>query len=99
MQRREIEEGDICPICYEEFSGANPAQLVHCRSGCGQNVHGKCMRVCVQHSVTTQQVRLLGACSACISALRVWSSKCAAALMPITVRTTIGEEENPWQQF
>lgn len=57
VQRRAIEDGDICPICYDDFSGVDTAQLVFCGSGCGQNVHGKCMRVCVQHAATTQQVR------------------------------------------
>lgn len=31
-----------CPICYEDM-GLDVAMLVHCRFGCGGNVHGKCL--------------------------------------------------------
>ncbi len=35
-------EGNMCPICYEEF-GSVRKNSVHCRFGCGGNVHAACM--------------------------------------------------------
>lgn len=52
-------EGEPCPICYEEMAagetgdGVFGAELVWCRKGCGQSVHGRCMRVWGEHQLGT----------------------------------------------
>ncbi|GLC40238.1 hypothetical protein PLESTB_001310400 [Pleodorina starrii] len=51
VKRREIEEEDPCPICYEDLAGQDLDNLVWCRFGCGRNVHGKCMGVWMEHQV------------------------------------------------
>ena len=44
-ERREVEEGDICPICQEEMK--NTEALTYCRDGCRQSIHAKCMAIWV----------------------------------------------------
>ncbi|GIM11794.1 hypothetical protein Vretimale_15256 [Volvox reticuliferus] len=51
VKRREIDEEDPCPICYEDMVGQDLDNLVWCRFGCGRNVHGKCMGVWMEHQV------------------------------------------------
>ncbi|GLI66528.1 hypothetical protein VaNZ11_010403 [Volvox africanus] len=51
VKRREIDEEDPCPICYEDMIGQDLDNLVWCRFGCGRNVHGKCMGVWMEHQV------------------------------------------------
>ncbi|CAG9461500.1 unnamed protein product [Pedinophyceae sp. YPF-701] len=50
---REVAEGEVCAICYEDMSTASLASLVHCRFSCGRRVHGRCMRVWVDHQRST----------------------------------------------
>ncbi|KAG2432423.1 hypothetical protein HYH02_012994 [Chlamydomonas schloesseri] len=51
VKRKEVDEDDPCPICYEDMVGQDPDLLVWCRFGCGRNVHGKCMGVWMEHQV------------------------------------------------
>ncbi|KAG2502192.1 hypothetical protein HYH03_000679 [Edaphochlamys debaryana] len=51
VKRREVDEEDPCPICYEDMVGQDLDNLVWCRFGCGRNVHGKCMGVWMEHQV------------------------------------------------
>lgn len=41
--RKEVVDGDVCPICYDELGDG--ATLTFCREGCGSNVHTKCMKL------------------------------------------------------
>ncbi|UJR20677.1 hypothetical protein I4U23_023798 [Adineta vaga] len=52
VDQRPIGENDVCPICQEEFL-AKKMPLTYCRRGCGNNVHVKCMKVWVDHQVST----------------------------------------------
>lgn len=56
--RKTVTEDDLCPICYEPLLGVHVKHLTWCTHGCGQNVHGACMREWVQHQQNTQRVRL-----------------------------------------
>ncbi|GFR42292.1 hypothetical protein Agub_g3190, partial [Astrephomene gubernaculifera] len=51
VKRREVDEEDPCPICYEDMVGQELDNLVWCRFGCGRNVHGKCMGVWMEHQI------------------------------------------------
>lgn len=42
VEPRKIEDGDECPICYEEFG--KDESLLYCTKGCGKGVHEDCMR-------------------------------------------------------
>ncbi|EFJ52902.1 hypothetical protein VOLCADRAFT_86362 [Volvox carteri f. nagariensis] len=51
VKRRDVDEEEPCPICYEDMLGQDLDNLVWCRFGCGRNVHGKCMGVWMEHQV------------------------------------------------
>eukprot|EP00892_Ulva_mutabilis_P012680 jgi/Ulvmu1/9785/UM056_0025.1 len=55
MARKPVQQGDLCPICYDEIHGVDILHLTWCQKGCGQNVHGKCMQVWMAHSIKTQK--------------------------------------------
>lgn len=55
--RKPVEQGDLCPICYDDIHGVDLLQLTWCHKGCGQNVHGKCMQVWMAHGIKTKTVR------------------------------------------
>ncbi|BGP40199.1 hypothetical protein JCM10449v2_004157 [Rhodotorula kratochvilovae] len=46
VKKRVPEEGDSCPICYEDFEAGSEAGLVFClsTSGCGNALHSECFR-------------------------------------------------------
>eukprot|EP00112_Aurelia_sp_Birch-Aquarium-sp1_P000825 Seg1079.7 transcript_id=Seg1079.7/GoldUCD/mRNA.D3Y31 product="E3 ubiquitin-protein ligase ZSWIM2" protein_id=Seg1079.7/GoldUCD/D3Y31 len=48
LPAKSIDEEDVCPICQEEFLECKEP-LTHCRYGCGNNIHIKCMKVWAQH--------------------------------------------------
>ncbi|EGG02124.1 uncharacterized protein MELLADRAFT_91661 [Melampsora larici-populina 98AG31] len=43
-QRRPIEEGDECPICYENLPCNSTQGLVFCVKGCGKGLHEHCVQ-------------------------------------------------------
>nr|CCC90570.1 conserved hypothetical protein [Trypanosoma congolense IL3000] len=43
-----IEEGDVCPICFDELIGN--AQLDYCQGGCGKYIHTRCFRHYMRHN-------------------------------------------------
>mgnify|MGYP003310201509 CR=1 FL=1 len=44
VERREVNDGDVCPICHEELTDQEMGPLAFCRWGCGRAVHAHCMR-------------------------------------------------------
>ncbi|CAF0729721.1 unnamed protein product [Didymodactylos carnosus] len=52
VEQRSINKDDVCPICQEEFL-IKKLPLTYCRRGCGNNVHIKCMKVWLDHQLTT----------------------------------------------
>ncbi|CAF3787582.1 unnamed protein product [Rotaria sordida] len=52
VEQRPINENDVCPICQEEFL-IKKVPITYCRHGCGNNVHVKCMKVWLDHQVST----------------------------------------------
>ncbi|CAF0715727.1 unnamed protein product [Adineta steineri] len=52
VKQRPIGENDVCPICQEEFL-IKKLPITYCRHGCGNNVHVKCMKVWLDHQVST----------------------------------------------
>ncbi|KAG7466823.1 hypothetical protein MATL_G00146400 [Megalops atlanticus] len=48
MRQKEIEEGDMCPICQEDLM-AKRLPVSYCRYGCGNNVHISCMKIWADH--------------------------------------------------
>ncbi|KAJ3385395.1 E3 ubiquitin-protein ligase Zswim2 [Lobulomyces angularis] len=49
--RRDIEEGDVCPICQDDLIGEQPT--IYCKKSCGNNMHSKCLKVLMEHQVRT----------------------------------------------
>jgi len=45
---KNIDEDDVCPICQEELLDCKEP-LTHCKFGCGNNIHIKCMKIWAQH--------------------------------------------------
>ncbi|EGG02123.1 uncharacterized protein MELLADRAFT_117636 [Melampsora larici-populina 98AG31] len=41
-RRKPIEEGDDCPICYEELPCDSTKDIVFCEDGCGKGLHAEC---------------------------------------------------------
>lgn len=41
-RRKPIEEGDDCPICYEELPCDSIKDIVFCEDGCGKGLHTEC---------------------------------------------------------
>ena len=41
VKRKELEEDEPCPICYETLACEDDRHLVWCHKGCGKSVHGK----------------------------------------------------------
>ena len=50
--RREVDEDETCPICYEDLLGVSTDDLVYCKWSCGRNIHGRCMRVWSDHQAS-----------------------------------------------
>ncbi|MCI4375908.1 hypothetical protein PGIGA_G00114880 [Pangasianodon gigas] len=48
IRQKGIRDDDICPICQEELLRKR-LPVVHCRFGCGNNVHISCMKVWADH--------------------------------------------------
>jgi len=51
IEQRPITEEDVCPICQDELL-IKKLPVTHCRFGCGNNVHIKCMKVWADHQKT-----------------------------------------------
>ncbi|CAF3572241.1 unnamed protein product [Rotaria sordida] len=52
VEQRPISENDVCPICQEELL-SKKLPITYCRRGCGNNVHVKCMKIWLDHQVST----------------------------------------------
>ncbi|XP_036395914.1 E3 ubiquitin-protein ligase ZSWIM2 [Megalops cyprinoides] len=48
VRQKEVEEGDVCPICQEDLM-AKRLPVSYCRYGCGNNVHISCMKIWADH--------------------------------------------------
>lgn len=53
VERRAIEEDEVCPICQEELNAAQ--EITYCKKGCGNNIHLKCMRVWAEHRYSLRE--------------------------------------------
>jgi E3 ubiquitin-protein ligase ZSWIM2 len=66
VKKREIEAGDVCPICQDdllaEFSPQAPT--LHCRLSCGNSIHSKCLKILLDHHVKSGQASTLN-CPLC----------------------------------
>ncbi|XP_065053622.1 E3 ubiquitin-protein ligase Zswim2-like [Rhopilema esculentum] len=51
LPAKSIDNDDVCPICQEEIKNCKEP-LTHCKYGCGNNIHIKCMKVWAQHRKT-----------------------------------------------
>ena len=45
VERRVVNDGDVCPICHEELTDAEMGPLAFCRWGCGRAVHDECAKL------------------------------------------------------
>ncbi|KAH9584185.1 zinc finger protein [Trypanosoma melophagium] len=45
---RQVEEGDVCPICFEELDNNTP--LTYCQGGCGKHLHVRCFKLYRRHN-------------------------------------------------
>ena len=53
VQRKAIDEGDVCAICQEELEEEGAEPTTFCKQGCGNSVHAKCMKVWAEHKQST----------------------------------------------
>ena len=51
VERREVDEDEVCPICQEDMLPTEA--LGFCREGCGNSIHAKCMQIWVDHQKTS----------------------------------------------
>lgn len=49
VSKRDLEKGDICPICQEDLDNASVRSLTFCQFSCGKILHATCMAVWLQH--------------------------------------------------
>ena len=45
VERRVVNDGDVCPICHEELTDQEMGPLAFCRWGCGRAVHDECAKL------------------------------------------------------
>ncbi|CAF3887420.1 unnamed protein product [Adineta steineri] len=57
VEQRPISENDVCPICQDEFL-IKKLPVTYCRHGCGNNVHIKCMKIWLDHQVSTGEKKI-----------------------------------------
>ncbi|KAI6649338.1 E3 ubiquitin-protein ligase ZSWIM2-like isoform X2 [Oopsacas minuta] len=55
--QRELQEGDVCPICQEVLSQANEP-LTFCRQSCGKSLHVRCMKMWADHQKSLGEVKI-----------------------------------------
>jgi len=55
MNRMEVDNESICPICQEILASTEQA-LTFCKKKCGNNFHIKCIKVWVQHKLNTKEL-------------------------------------------
>lgn len=61
VSARPLEPGEPCPVCYDDMTTLGedaPLLLVHCRWGCGRSVHGRCMRIWMDHQTGKEEREL-----------------------------------------
>lgn len=54
VRRMGINKESVCPICQEQIE--EKMLLTHCRVKCGNNFHLKCVKIWVEHKITTNSV-------------------------------------------
>lgn len=59
VQRKPLEVGDTCPICYEDMD-ASKENITFCKLVCGNNVHDVCMKRYLAHTRKTECVLCRG---------------------------------------
>ncbi|KAJ8004001.1 hypothetical protein DPEC_G00154260 [Dallia pectoralis] len=64
VRRKEIEAGDVCPICQEDML-AKRLPVSYCRFGCGNNVHISCMKVWADHQAARPEEESVVKCPLC----------------------------------
>ena len=47
VKRHKLKDEEGCPICYEEIKRGD--NITYCKSGCGHNLHVKCMKIWASH--------------------------------------------------
>jgi hypothetical protein len=79
VTRRAVTTEDMCPICYDDIHQTDLLHLTWCRNGCGQNIHGKCMQVWMNHNKQKSQASDadMRAMHLCAINLRTLAAACA----------------------
>ena len=73
IARKGVNEGDCCPICFEDMEPGTEDQLVWCKGACGQNLHVACMKQ------WTTAKRRAGAPVTCVYCRAAWLEDTPAA--------------------
>ncbi|ORX78924.1 hypothetical protein BCR32DRAFT_269785 [Anaeromyces robustus] len=58
VKQREIEDDQICPICQETFNDS-PGPVTFCRLSCGNNIHVNCMKMVMEHQLSTSDETMI----------------------------------------
>ncbi|KAL6612001.1 hypothetical protein LY90DRAFT_70848 [Neocallimastix californiae] len=64
VKQREIEDDQICPICQETFKDS-PGPITYCRLSCGNNIHINCMKMVMEHQMSTSGDESMIKCPLC----------------------------------
>ncbi|ORX50406.1 hypothetical protein BCR36DRAFT_404515, partial [Piromyces finnis] len=64
VKQREIEDDQICPICQETFKDS-PTPVTFCRLSCGNNIHVNCMKMVMEHQLSTNSADDMIKCPLC----------------------------------
>eukprot|EP00800_Vazella_pourtalesii_P020939 TRINITY_DN758_c0_g3_i3.p1 TRINITY_DN758_c0_g3~~TRINITY_DN758_c0_g3_i3.p1 ORF type:complete len:434 (-),score=81.19 TRINITY_DN758_c0_g3_i3:655-1956(-) len=56
-QQRQVQDGDVCPICQEDLSQATEP-LTYCRQSCGKSLHVRCMKMWADHQKSLGEVKI-----------------------------------------
>jgi len=64
VKQREIEDDQICPICQETFKDS-PGPVTFCRLSCGNNIHVNCMKIVMEHQLSTSDDEIMIKCPLC----------------------------------
>jgi len=57
-----VEEGDTCPICFDELSSMAPNELTWCAKSCGKQICLDCMGSYLSHSKSTSKPQICPLC-------------------------------------
>lgn len=60
VERQVLNEDDMCPICQDDMK--TDEGITWCRTGCGNNIHAKCMKMYAQFKISKKELVMCPLC-------------------------------------